>query len=358
VDKALRRALSRFDRNARFAVRSSAAGEDGVVSFAGQHDTRLNVPRDHVPEAWRDVVASLYSPRALEYRRTHGLAFADAVMAVGCLLMTPAVAAGVSYTVDPSDPETLDVHIAATLGLGDALVDGAVAPDRFTVSRSRPHRVLTRAIAAKHVMSAPAPDMGTEAVPVPPDVGARPALSDHQLGVIACVSLQIEQHMHGPQDIEWAIDGEGRLTVLQARPLALETRRAGRIEALGQALARHRVLLRGCGEVACRGVGAGRVRLAGPDGHAEGFEAGDVVVARYASPRLSAVAASASAVITDVGAVTGHMATVAREYRVPTIVGCGDATRQLEPGTMVTVDANSHAVYEGTVDELLRFHVL
>jgi len=358
VDKALRRALARFDRDARFAVRSSAVGEDGAVSFAGQHDTRLNVARDEVPDAWRDVVASLFSPRALEYRRAHGLQVADAAMGVGCLLMTPAVASGVTYTVDPADPDGLEVVVAATLGLGEALVGGDVTPDRFTLSRGRPHRVLTRAVAPKRTMRVAAAGGGTHSVPVPADVGDRPSLSDEQLGVVTCVSLQIERHMRGPQDIEWAIDADGRLTLMQARPLAVEPRRPLRGEALGEAVARYRVLMRGQGEVACRGVGSGRVRVVGPDGQAEGFEAGDVVVARYASPRLSALAASASAVVTDVGAVTGHMATVAREYRVPTIVGCGEATRRLEPGTVVTVDADGHAIYEGAVHELLRYQLL
>ena len=358
VDKALRRALANFDGNARFAVRSSAIGEDGVVSFAGQYETILNVPRDEVPEAWRRVVSSLFSPRALDYRQRHGFSRAKATMAVGCLLMTPAVASGVTYTVDPADPESLAVVVSATFGLGVPVVEGTQGADRYTVSRSQPHHVSKRAVASKHAMYVAASERGVESVPVPADRRNEPVLTDDRLDALVRVALQIERHMRGPQDVEWALEADGTVTVLQARPLRVEAQRPLRGEALATTLARYRVLMRDQGEVACRGVGSGRVVIAAPDGRADGFEPGDVLVARYASPRLSALVSSASAVVTDVGAVTGHMATVAREYRVPTIVGSGQATQFLEAGTVVTVDADDHVIYEGAVQELLRYQLL
>ena len=358
VDKTLRRALAGFDRASRFAVRSSAIGEDGALSFAGQYDTRLNVPRDRVPDAWRDVVSSLFTARAIDYRQKHGLPHAEAVMAVGCLLMAPAVASGVVYTIDPSDPDSLSVVISATYGLGVALVDGTQAADRYTVSRGRPHRVLRRAVASKRAMYVPAPGQDIESVPVPAARRDEPVLPDRMLTTITGLALQIERHMRGPQDVEWAVEADGTVTVLQARPLGIEPRHPLRGEELEATLAQYRVLMKGQGDVACRGVGSGRVFVVGPESGTGGFQAGDVLVARHASPRLSMLVSSASAVVTDVGAVTGHMATVAREYRVPTIVGTGEATDRLETGTVVTVDADDRIVYEGAVQELLRYQLL
>ena len=238
------------------------------------------------------------------------------------------------------------------------MVEGTQGADRYTVSRSQPHHVSKRAVASKHAMYVAASERGVESVPVPADRRNEPVLTDDRLDALVRVALHIERHMRGPQDVEWALEADGTVTVLQARPLRVEAQRPLRGEALATTLARYRVLMRDQGEVACRRVGSGRVVIAAPDGRADGFEPGDVLVARYASPRLSALVSSASAVVTDVGAVTGHMATVAREYRVPTIVGSGQATQFLEAGTVVTVDADDHAIYEGAVQELLRYELL
>jgi pyruvate, water dikinase len=164
--------------------------------------------------------------------------------------------------------------------------------------------------------------------------------------------------MKCPQDIEWAIDRDGQLVVLQARPLRLGP--AGRPQAddVLSARGRYRVLMQGCGQVACRGIGAGPVFAVGSEETTESFAAGDVLVTQFASPRLAALVASASAIVSEVGSVTGHLATVAREYRVPTIVGAKDATRVLSPGTLVTVDADDNMIYEGRAEELLQYQLL
>jgi len=112
------------------------------------------------------------------------------------------------------------------------------------------------------------------------------------------------------------------------------------------------------GDVACRGVGSGRVFVVGPDEDVDGFESGGVLVTRHASPRLSGLVANASAVVCDLGAVTGHLATIAREYRIPAIMNTGDSTRRLAPGTVVTVDADENVIYDGQVDELLWYQLL
>ncbi|HWT77648.1 MAG TPA: PEP/pyruvate-binding domain-containing protein, partial [Candidatus Methylomirabilis sp.] len=308
--------------------------------------------------AWLQVVASLFSPQALEYRRKLGLPFPDAEMAVGCILMVPAASSGVAYTVEPADPERSTAVVTAARGLGVLVVEGRGTTDRFTLSRVPPHRVLGRALAAKPEMSVAAPDGGVAVVPVPADEREAPAITDEVLAEVVRVGLMIERHMRCPQDVEWTVTPDGRVTVLQARSLRVSLPARSRGEELVQALQRYPVLLRGRGVVACRGVGAGRVFTVGAAEAAEGFPPGGVLVARHSSPRLSALASSASAIVTDVGAPTGHLATIAREYRIPTIVDTGEATRILRPGMEVTVDAEENIVYEGIVKELLSYELL
>ena len=358
VEKAVKQALGRFGHNAKFAVRSSALGEDGQHSFAGQHATFLNVPRDRVLDAWRKVVASLFSTQAVEYRRQLGLASSANNMAVGCMLMVPAAASGVIYTVDPNAPQSGALVISATFGLGVQVVEGRGEADLLMLSRATPHRVVTRKIAVKPAMKAAAPDEGIMSVALPAERQDAPVLDDDTLTLLATAALRIERHMRCPQDIEWALSNEGSIVVLQARPLHLGPAAQPKAEDVLAASRRHRVLLRGRGEVACRGVGAGPVFVVESEDATDGFVPGNVLVAQFASPRLSALVASASALISDVGSVTGHLATVAREYRVPAILGAKGATRDLPQGMLITVDADENTVYEGNVEELLRYQLL
>jgi pyruvate,water dikinase len=123
-------------------------------------------------------------------------------------------------------------------------------------------------------------------------------------------------------------------------------------------LRQHKVLMQNQGVIAYRGIGAGTVWLAEDEENLDRFPSGAVLVARYAIPLLSRVIPRASAVITDVGSSTSHMATVAREFRVPTIVDTGSATDMLKPGQQVTVDAERNVVYEGHINALLHHQLL
>jgi pyruvate,water dikinase len=358
VARAVKEALSGFDRTAAFAVRSSALGEDGEVTFAGQHLTLLNVPRERVLAGWLEVVASLFAPEAVEYRRRLGIPAPGTDMAVGCVLMVPAVASGVAYTVDAADPERNAAIVTATRGLGVLVVEGRGVTDRFALSRIPPHRVLSRAVEAKPEMCVAVRGGGVAVVPVPGGERDAPAVADEVLAEVVRASLQIERHMRCPQDVEWAVAPDGGVVVLQARPLGVSPAARPRGEELARSLERYPVLLRGRGVVACRGVGAGRVFVVGTPEGAGDFPPGGVLVARHASPRLSALASTAAAIVTDVGAATGHLATIAREYRIPTILDTAVATRVLKPGMEVTVDAEENIVYEGTVEELLAYGLL
>jgi pyruvate, water dikinase len=323
------------------AVRSSAVGEDGVRSFAGQFLTELNIRDDGLVAAYRRVVASLYSTEAATYRRLHGIPPESAAMAVGFVEMVDAVAAGVVFSRDPTGRSAETVLIHAVRGLGVTLVDGSATPDAVIVSTHGEPEVLSRAAGLQDAGLSCRPDTGVEVAPL---AGGSTPLSDADAVRLARWALALEAHFGAPQDVEWALDGEGRLWVLQSRPLRMSGAAVGRPEPQPGAL----VLLAG-GSTAYGGVGSGPVVVIDDTTDLESFPDGGVLVARRPSPGFVRVMARARAIVTDVGSTTGHMASLARELRVPALLATRDATRSLPAGQIVTVDSAAGFVYAGAV---------
>jgi pyruvate,water dikinase len=340
------------------ALRSSATGEDGELSFAGLYATRLGVASEESEAALREVIASLFSPSAMMYRHSSGMHPARAIMAVGCQCLADARAAGVLYTLDPANPEGNAMIITATLGLGKPVVEGTVAGDRMVISRSSPHSFLSHSVVEKKEMLAYLPGRGLQSLETPEDQRLKPCLEPDEIAGLADTALKIERYMKCAQDIEWAVDGKGTILILQTRPLRITYSRRAESRAMNHLAAEHRVLMRSRGTVACRGIGAGPVVIVGDDFEPETMPQGAVLVARASSPRLSAAMPKAAAVITDLGTSTSHLATVAREFRVPMIVDTGDATRIFEGVAAATVDAEDSVIYEGIVSELLHDQLL
>lgn len=338
------------------AVRSSAAGEDGEISFAGQYETVLGVEPDDVCDAYRRVVASLFSPRVMEYHRQHGVPPGCGLMAVGCLSMVPARSSGVVYSLNPMTGDNVQL-ISAAWGLGKSVVEGE-AVDRLEVARQSGYPVRSSRIADKEWRYVTEPGRGLIREPVPEAERTAPALPEERVAELAETASRIERYMKAAQDIEWALDDEARLVILQARPLDVASQPPADHD-LPDVVARYPVLLRGHGEVACRGIGSGRVHIVGDlDVSPDSVPAGAVLVARAATPRLGTLLTKASAVVTDVGSATGHFAAVAREFRVPTLVATSLATATLQDGAEVTVDAEEGMVYAGRVEELIRYQLL
>jgi len=338
------------------AVRSSALGEDGQTSFAGMYETMLGVAPEDALDAYRQVVASLYSDNVVAYRKLRGLPPAQGLMPVGFLTMIRAQAGGVAYSLDPARPDMDIIMVSASRGLGKTVVEGSAPVDTFELSRQPPHEVIERRIANKEMAYAADRRDGLQQVPVPVSERMAPAITDDQLQELAATTLMIERYMKRAQDIEWTVDSEGRLYIVQVRPLPIraKARPGGRM--VQEAVSKYPILLDGQGAVACRGIAYGRVHVV-DDCASVDPPPRSVVVARTSTPRLAACLAEASAVITDVGTATGHLAAIARELRVPAIVDAGDATRVLETGWDVTVDAEENVVYRGRVDELLRYQL-
>jgi pyruvate,water dikinase len=361
IRKSFSSALIKLQRGRRcpaVALRSSATGEDGELSFAGLYSTRLGVSPEEAEPALREVIASLFSPAAMIYRHSSGMHPARALMAVGCQCLVDARAAGVVYTLDPADPESDAMIITATNGLGRPVVEGTVAVDRMVISRKLPHSFLSHSIADKKEMLVHVPGRGLQVLQVPEDQRLKPCLGQDEIADLAGTALKIERYMKCAQDIEWAIDSQGTIFIMQTRPLRVTYSRRADSRVISHLSAQHRILMQSRGTVACRGIGSGPVVVVGENFEPETMPQSAVLVARASSPRLSAAMPKAGAVITDLGTSTGHLATIAREFRIPMIVGTETATRVFPGVATATVDAEDNVVYEGIVPELVRDQLL
>ncbi len=351
VAEAIERAVAEIpggpDR--RFAVRSSALMEGGFeMSFAGQYRSFLNVPPGAVVEAFKRVVASKYSPEAMAYRAARGFDDQDVAMCCCVIEMVDAVAAGVLYTDCRTDNETVTL-IQAVRGLGLSAVDGLAEPDSFTVGNTT-RKLLERRAGHQTWQIVSAPIEGTARVGVPADAAGRLTLTDNQALDLAHLAWSLQSLLGMPLDMEWALDRDGQFVVLQLRPQPVPVTRGAK--PTERRIAGSRILLEG-GSVASTGVAYGPVHLVESDLDILRCPAGAVVVTSEASPRLAVLLSRVAAVVADRGEVTGHLATVARESRVPALLATRRATAVLRPGVPVTVDAGAAVVYEGRVEEIL-----
>lgn len=340
-----------------FAVRSSATGEDGEHTFAGQHESFLNVPSARVPDAYRKVVASAYTPGAWRYRLNRGFREQEMAMAVGCQLMIRPRTSGVLYTMDPAAYDQNTVLVNATRGLAAPLVAGAVTGDRYRVDRASPHVVRAMKVVEKARMLVAQETGGTDWETVPDALQHRSCLSTSQLQELVRTALFIERYYKRAQDIEWAIDQDDRLILLQARPLNLPTRLRENVCKISEVVESVPVLMSGTGTVVQRGIATGKVFVVRNDEDLLRFPQEAILVTMQTSPRLARVIRKAAGIITDVGSSTGHMATVAREFRVPTVVNTGYATRLLHDGDEITLDATQNVIYQGLVKELCYYEL-
>lgn len=335
-----------------FSVRSSALLEDTNFRFAGQFTTFLNVPYSEVPKKYKEVVASLYSPRAIYYHKKLGLPEGKMVMSVSVMAMVNAIAGGVIYTKDPNAPEKDWIIISAVRGLGKCAVEGVVTPEIHILDKEA-LTIVKQKIPQTDTMLICTPDGKLREEIIPEELRGKPSLNQEQLVTLAKYALIIEKHYSGPQDIEWALSKEGEIFILQTRPLVLPD--SSKSKPLSpEKIPGYKVLIQG-GEIACKGIGVGKAFVLTKEEDLKNFPEGAVLIARKTSPMLVTIMEKASAIVTDVGGATGHMASLAREFQVPTIVDTEIATKIILHDMEITVDAFNGIVYEGKVLELEEF---
>lgn len=325
------------------AVRSSSVVEDSLSSFAGQFESVLNVDESRLLEAYKSVVASKFGMSALRYAAARGILHQEMAMPVLVMAMVPATVSGVAYSRDPQCEDC--ALVTAVRGLAQPIAEGRVVPDRMLVARRGPTRVVEVTPGSRGTALRCRPGSGLVAVPEAGEANA-PALADEEAVWVADHAWVLEERFGTPQDVEWAMDSDGTVFVVQARPLAVAT-------AAGSPLATCTALplltaLPAAGGVACGPV----ARLTSLD-RLGSVPDGAVLVVPASDPRLAEVVLRVAAIVAESGSPTGHMATVAREFGVPCLVGAGEGAARLREGEVVTVDGWRGQVLAGEVQELL-----
>ncbi len=337
----------RAGKDVRVAMRSSAIGEDTEASFAGQYATVLNVGVDGLLEAYKTVIASVYSDKAVSYRMRYGLEDRETPMCVAGIVMINARASGVMYTRDLSAPHSDALRINSLWGLGERLVDGSASPDAFIVDR-RTNRIESRVIAVKEQRLVNNAEGGTRLESVPEKDRNAPSLSDEDALLLAAQGLRIERFFGAPQDIEWALDDQGRLFILQARPLSMSEATKDQEPLLEENITLPLVFFGGV--AVSPGIVSASACVIREGDDADHIPDNCIVVARTASPDYARLAGRIRGIITDIGSVTSHLGSVVREFGIPAIFDAKNATSRLSDGMLITLDASRTAVYQGAVD--------
>ncbi|MCL2341056.1 MAG: PEP-utilizing enzyme [Proteobacteria bacterium] len=339
------------DQSVLVAMRSSAVGEDGDISYAGQYLTLLGVTRSAIGEAYKSIIASLFSARSLSYRSSKGVYDENLAMAVACLKMVDSRASGVLYTRHPYDITNEHILINAVWGLGPYAVDGVITPDVYTVTKDAERILLEKTVAPKPVQLVLNASGGVEERPVAEDLQNAPCLNDDQIRLLAGYGAALERHYKCPQDVEWAMAPDGQLLILQSRPLKIQN--SAKFAQLKAAPLKGYQLIVDGGEIVSQGVGKGVVVHVHSMEDLADFPEGGVLIARHSSPEYVIVMRHCSAIVVEAGSVSGHMAALAREFNVPTLICAQLPMDRMPPGMEVTVDSYTGRIYAGTVTELL-----
>jgi pyruvate,water dikinase len=313
------------DSGAQGVVRSSALVEDRADSgFAGQFESFLELQNEtEFLTAVRACWAALWSTRALRYMAMHGLDAADTAMA---LIIQPLVAArasggGLSRTADG------DSVINAAWGLGSAIAQGEVAPDRYVLDLAG--KLKESALGRKYQSLSCAHGRAALSRSL---AGSR-CLDEEQIAELGLMMRKAEEVIGEPVEIEWAMDETG-IKLLQARPLHVS-------EPQAETQLRDEIWLahpRLNGHPSGIGWGTGRARVVNCECELERVAPGDVLVTTVAGPALGQVLTHVAGVVAELGGSTSHLASLARERGVPMVLGVLDATRRIPDGSMVAVD--------------------
>ena len=342
------------------AVRSSATAEDlPTASFAGQHETFLNIGGEaRLLDSVRLCFASLFKDRAIAYRVENGFDHFKVYLSVGVMKMvrSDCAASGVIFSLDTETGFRDAVFITGAYGLGETVVQGTVDPDEFYVFkptfRAGHRTVLRRRKGGKEIRMVYAQAAGREStriVPTAAEDQRRYCIGDDEVLTLADAAIEIEEHYSRraghptPMDVEWAKDGlDGQLYIVQARPETVASQRAVgvleefRLGAKGE--------VRASGRAVGARVASGKARVITDVTQLGQFKPGEVLVADTTMPDWGTVMTRAAAIVTNRGGRTCHAAIVARELGVPAVVGCGTATTTIKSGDEVTVSCAEGAV--------------
>jgi pyruvate, water dikinase len=344
---------ARWAHTHRLAVRSSAVGEDTKTSFAGQYRTVLNVTEAEVMDAYKQVLASKYSPSALVYRINYGLRDRQTPMAVLVVEMIAAKASGAMVTREPTEITGPRLSIYAVWGLGQMLVDGRSVPARYQTTNTAPPTIVSRSPHHQVEQRCFDPEHGLVTRAMDDDRMARAPIPDSAVLRLSEWGMVLENHFGHAQDVEWCLTHDNRLYLLQTRPYYAEPVRqtTGRPECAFETVD-NAVLLSG-GQTAAGGIAAGKTVAIRENGDLAKVTDGSVLVTFHIPPEFAVLVNRLHAVVAESGSSAGHFASVAREFGIPTLVNAPDALTALPEGLTVTVNAENRTVYRGVVRSMV-----
>jgi len=345
------------------AVRSSATAEDlPEASFAGQQESFLNIRgEDALLSACRRCIASLFTDRAIMYRRNQGFDHMQVALSVGVQRMVRADTggAGVMFSIDTETGFRDAVLINANWGLGETVVQGSVDPDEYMVFKpllknEQLKPIIEKSIGRKEkklVYSDSSAD-ATRTETTEAQKRQSQVLNDEDILALARWAVDIEEHYQQPMDMEWAKDGEtDELFILQARPETVQsTKKPGALKTY---------TLKRKGERLIKGlsigdaIAAGRVCKLDSASQIDEFEEDAILVTGMTDPDWVPIMKRAAAIVTDHGGRTSHAAIVSRELGLPAIIGTGNATSVLHDDQEVTVscaEGDEGFVYKGIAE--------
>ena len=350
------------------AVRSSATAEDlPNVSFAGQHESYLNIYGDELLiDSCKRCFASLFTDRAIHYRIDQGFDHFKVYLSIAVMKMVRSdmAASGVMFSLDTESGFRDVVFITGAYGLGENIVQGAVDPDEFYVFKPTLvqgyRKILRRVLGNKEIKMVYREGGTREAthnIPTPQADREHFCISDEEALILADYAVKVEKHYtlkagHPlPMDMEWAKDGkDGQLYMVQARPETVISQR--------QVSMLEEYVLQGTGKVLASGRSVGEKIASGTAHkildtvHLSEFKPGEVLVADTTSPDWEPIMKTAAAIVTNRGGRTCHAAIVSRELGIPAVVGAENATTNVPSGEKVTVscaEGDVGKVYQGEI---------
>lgn len=342
------------------AVRSSATAEDlPDASFAGQHDTFLNIlGGDNVLDAIKKCFASLYTDRAIKYREDKGFLHEDIALSVGVQLMVRSDkgCSGVGFTIEPESGFENVILLSGVWGLGENIVQGTVNPDEFYVFkpslRNNSYPIIQKRLGDKQqtmVYALEEEETGTINTDTPISKQQQYVLSDEEINTLGNWALLIEEHYRKPMDIEWAKDGlSNELFITQARPETVHHTKNKNIHIAYQLQDKGEVLV--SGNAVGHKIKVGHAVLLNSPKDAKDLTSDTIILTDSITPDWDPLLKQVGGFITNKGGRTSHAAIVARELGVPAIVGCGNATQMVSQGEHITLscaEGKTGFVYSG-----------
>src|SRR3954469_25260189 len=306
-------------------VRSSALVEDRFgSSFAGQFESFVGLESESdFITAVRSCWGALWMTRALRYMATHDIDPAGTAMGI---LIQPLVSArasggGLSRTADGG------MLLSATWGLGSAIAQGEVTPDRYELTSDGTLVGVTPGLKDHEVGCVHRAEPTTQIVSKAR--ASEPCLSDAQAIELGALLLRVQDLMGMPVEIEWAMDDSG-FKLLQSRPLHTE------VATVPDAVWQSRPRLNG--HAAGIGWTTGRACVINCECELSRVAPGDVLGTKVAGPALSHILTRVAGVVAERGGSTSHMASLARERGIPMVLGVLDATQKIPDGAQCAVD--------------------